>query len=147
MFLKKLTLFYEILKDYLVTLANFQRKFCIYFAFFLIFEDLAFFETAYGQIWPLSLFWSWQPWKVALKRAIASLADKSPLLRSHRQIGFNNCSCQALSLLLSAHTLSLQWQTLSFYLSPSLSLSYPPLSLSFCGCFLSVWLWNFWTKW
>jgi hypothetical protein len=26
---------------------------------FFIFQDLAFFETAYGQIWPFNFFWTW----------------------------------------------------------------------------------------
>jgi hypothetical protein len=28
---------------------------------FFIFQDLAFFETTYGQIWPFLIFWTWQP--------------------------------------------------------------------------------------
>jgi len=38
--------------------------FGLYLAFiwpFVIFQDLAFFETAYGQIWPSKFFWTWQP--------------------------------------------------------------------------------------
>ena len=40
--------------------SNFNNFFEENLAFF-IFEDLAFFETAYGQILPFLFFWIWQP--------------------------------------------------------------------------------------
>ena len=44
-----------------VTLTNLQRKFGL---------CLAFFETAYCQIWPFSFFWTWQPWSWPDKRLL-----------------------------------------------------------------------------
>jgi len=63
----KIAIFYEILTSNPVILRNFQRKFCLCFAFF-IFEDLAFFETGFmgksGILIILDL--ATLPWKLYL---------------------------------------------------------------------------------
>jgi len=57
----KLEIFYEILTLNFVILTNFLPNFAFIWPFFF-FEDLAFFETAHGQILPFQFFWTWQPW-------------------------------------------------------------------------------------
>jgi len=50
--MSKFQTFYEILHFNLVILTNFLKEIWPFFTF----PDLAFFETAYGQIWPFNFF-------------------------------------------------------------------------------------------
>jgi len=50
--LSKFWTVYEILNFYLVILTKFLKEIWPFFWPFFIFQDLAFFETTYGQIWP-----------------------------------------------------------------------------------------------
>jgi hypothetical protein len=54
-----LAIFYEILTLNLVILTNYWKNWP--FTAFFIFEDLAFIETANGQIRLFNFFWTWQP--------------------------------------------------------------------------------------
>ncbi len=60
--LSKFQAFYEILKFNLVILTKFLREIWPFF----IFQDLDFFETAYGQIWPFNFFGPGNPGLLAL---------------------------------------------------------------------------------
>ncbi len=73
--LSKFRTFYEILKINLVILALIRN--------FLIFQDLAFFETAYGQIWPFSFFGTWQPWTNYLIGTFLSDPSQPPPPHTH----------------------------------------------------------------
>ncbi len=45
-----------------LVISSYFNKFLRKIRPFLIFKNLTFFETAYGQIWPFKFFWTWQPW-------------------------------------------------------------------------------------
>jgi hypothetical protein len=73
--LSKFRAFYDIPNFNLVLLTIFLREIFLFFTF----QDLAFFETAYGQIWLFKFFWTWQPCVCATKKR-ERMAHLPPLL-------------------------------------------------------------------
>ncbi len=66
---------------------------------FSIFQDLAFFEAAYGQIWPFLFLWTWQPWSMHTYNVIKSLLKIHFRGNHYKQLSFyktrfNSC-CRA----------------------------------------------------
>jgi len=75
--INQIAIFYEILTLYLVILTIFLEKFGLY---------LAFFETAYGQIWPILFFSTWQPYcevQDALKAFYSNICLRMRKLKKH----------------------------------------------------------------